>query len=205
MSIVETMFSLIRNELTGEALPKNIEYDVEKLIALSKRHDLAHLIADALIKNAIVTSDGPYYRKLLKEKLLAVYRVEQFSFELKKICDLFENKNIPFIPLKGSVLREYYPESWMRTSCDIDILVHEGDLDKATEILVEQLSYTYEGKGGHDVQFYSSNGIHIELHYNLIEEEICSKIDKPLETVWEHSHKKEENACQYTRHHSAHG
>ena len=43
MSIVETMFSLIRNELTGEALSKNIEYDVEKLIALSKRHDLAHL------------------------------------------------------------------------------------------------------------------------------------------------------------------
>ena len=194
----DVMFCLLRNEIKAEALPDKIEYDVKALYELSKRHDLAHLIADALIKNAIVAADSPYYSRLQKEKLLAVYRVEQFNFELKRICDVFEKEKIPFIPLKGSVLREYYPETWMRTSCDIDILVHEDDLERATVLLTRELSYTCKGNGGHDIQFYSSNGIHLELHYSLIEEELYSKIDKPLESVWEYSLNKEKNSYRYS-------
>ena len=59
MGVIDTMFCLIRNEIAGEALPENIEYDVDRLIALSKRHDLAHLISDALIRNGIVTEKVP--------------------------------------------------------------------------------------------------------------------------------------------------
>ena len=42
--------------------------------------------------------------------------MQKTSFKIKKV-------QIPFLPLKGSVIRQYYPEPWMRTSCDIDILV----------------------------------------------------------------------------------
>ena len=31
-------------------------------------------------------------------------------------CAVLEEAKIPYIPLKGTVLRDYYPEAWMRTS-----------------------------------------------------------------------------------------
>ncbi|MBO4954226.1 MAG: nucleotidyltransferase family protein, partial [Clostridia bacterium] len=36
---------------------------------------------------------------------------------------------IDFMPLKGAVIRQYYPEPWMRTSCDIDIHVKKDRLE----------------------------------------------------------------------------
>ena len=91
MSVVETMFCLIRNEITGEALPPNIEYDVDKLIGLSKMHDLAHLIADALIRNGIVTEKNSDYKNIKKLKMVAIYRETQINDTAKKL-QIFFNK-----------------------------------------------------------------------------------------------------------------
>lgn len=71
----------------------------------------------------------------------------KINHEYNRICDALESVEISFLPLKGSVLRQYYPEPWMRTSCDIDILVHENDLEKTTEYLVRDLGYIYDRKG----------------------------------------------------------
>ena len=48
-------------------------------------------------------------------------------------CNALEKAQIPFVPLKGSVIRKYYPEAWMRTSSDIDVLVHKEDVEKTTD------------------------------------------------------------------------
>ena len=58
----------------------------------------------------------------------------------------------------------------MRTSCDIDVFVREADLDRAMEALSENLSYRIGEISDHDVQIYTPNGQHIELHRNLIED-----------------------------------
>lgn len=59
-----------------------------------------------------------------------VYCYKRMNYEYEQVCDALEKAEIPFIPLKGVVIREYYPEPWMRTSCDIDILVREKNLKK---------------------------------------------------------------------------
>ncbi|MDO5139153.1 MAG: nucleotidyltransferase family protein, partial [Oscillospiraceae bacterium] len=33
------------------------------------------------------------------------------------ICSALDNGNIDYVPLKGSVIKDLYPEPWMRTSC----------------------------------------------------------------------------------------
>ena len=85
------------------------------LYKLSKAHDLAHLVGDALIKNDLIGNDE-IKAKYQKQVMIAIYRYEKINYELNHLRSALNEAQIPFIPLKGSVLRQYYPEPWMRTS-----------------------------------------------------------------------------------------
>lgn len=43
----------------------------------------------------------------------------------------------------------------MRTSRDIDVLVHTEDLDRAIGYLVDNLEYKYEGKNSHGFSIFT--------------------------------------------------
>lgn len=126
--IIHAMMELIASEVCGKSIDKTryslTDEELAKLYKLSKSHDLAHLVGDALIKNNLI-GDGEIKAKFQKQIMLAVYRYEKINYELGRLRKVLNEAEIPFIPLKGSVLRRYYPEPWMRTSCDIDVLVHE--------------------------------------------------------------------------------
>lgn len=183
MNVVDTMFCLIRNEITGEALPKNIEYDVDRLLALSKRHDLAHLLSDALIRNGIVTEKSSDYKNVKKHKMIAIYRETKRTYTYEKIVNGFSADIIKFVPLKGMVISNLYPEPWMRSSCDIDILVHKNDIKRATNSLIKK-GFTTDNKiNYHDIHFYLDN-VHLELHHSICENN--DQLDRLLSKVWEH-------------------
>lgn len=169
-------------------LPDTSARFLSALYGVSKKHDIAHLVGDALIKNGLIENDDVKSR-FQNQIVMAVYRYENLNYELGRICEIFEEAKIPYIPLKGAVIRHFYPEPWMRTSCDIDILVHEEDLERATAVLREKLGYTSERKekGSHDMQMYSLSGVYLELHYTLIEEGRLSKADKILSSIWNYA------------------
>lgn len=183
------LFALLRSALCGEALTdKERElYNAKilpKLVLLAKKHDVSHLLSLGLKNNGLLDENS---KKLENEMFKAVYRYETQSYELKRLCEALEQSRIPFIPLKGSVIRNYYPKPWMRTSCDIDILVHEKDADKAVAVLTEQYGYEYHGKGSHDISLFASMHTHIELHYDLVEEGIANESSEVLKNVWDMS------------------
>ena len=171
--IIHAMMELIASEVCGKSIDKSqyslTDEELAKLYKLAKSHDLAHLVGDALIKNNLI-GDSEVKAKFQKQMMLAVYRYEKINHELGRLRKVLNEAKIPFIPLKGSVLRRYYPEPWMRTSCDIDILIHESDLERAVAMLVDKLAYKREFKGSHDISLFSDYGVHLELHYSLIEE-----------------------------------
>ncbi len=147
---------------------------------------MAHLIGDALDKLALLPDGSEAKKRFLQDRNMAVYRYEQQQYELEEICATLEKAKIPFIPLKGSVIRALYPEPWMRTSCDIDILVDIKDLERAKTILVEQLNYCLEEIASeHDVSLYAPSGVHLELHHSLAESFSSKRINDILNTVWE--------------------
>lgn len=100
------------------------------------------------------------------------------------ICDALEKACIPFIPLKGSVLRDLYPEGWMRTSSDIDILVKQDDVEKAADILVEKLGYSRKVGTTREISFFSPLQIHLELHFDLIEDTVSKEQNDILSKIW---------------------
>ena len=114
----------------------------------------------------------------------SVYRCENFKAELNEIAAVFEKEKIENIPLKGSILRKYYPEEWLRTSCDIDILVKDNCLESAVNALIGGLSYKFKQRSEHDVSLFSPSGVHIELHYTLTGDEVNEKSSTVLNNVW---------------------
>mgnify|MGYP000152239857 CR=1 FL=1 len=84
---------------------------------------------------------GELGEKLKQQENLALYRYMNQDYALQEIGEVFTEKQIPFLPLKGSVLREEYPEPWLRTSGDIDILVHEQDVKRASQVLMETCGF----------------------------------------------------------------
>jgi hypothetical protein len=129
-----------------------------------------------------------------KEQYTALFRCENIVYETKRITEALSNAGIDHILLKGAIIRDLYPEPWMRTSCDIDVLIREECLDEAIRALTESLGYSYDGnRNYHDVSLYSSSGVHLELHFSI--KENIEKLDSLLTRVWEYSSPVENSNC----------
>lgn len=182
------LFALLSNVVCGTPVSEAVKdactpERLEVLYDLAKQHDLAHLVGQAVSKMDLPKSE--VYKKCTDSAFLAFYRYAQLNYEYESICKLLEAEKIPFIPLKGSVLRDYYPEAWMRTSCDIDILVQKDMLEVAAKALMEKLHYQFAGKGSHDISLYSEGNVHLELHYTTIEEKHVVQSEKVLRRFWD--------------------
>ena len=184
---IEILFALLASAIRGTKLTtgEKEKYSVEMLpdlVKISAKHDVAHLLVVGLKQNGLLSKENVDCEKYI---LTAVYRYEQLKYEYDNLCDALEKAQIPFIPLKGAIIRDYYPEAWMRTSCDVDILVHKEDLDAAVAYLTENLQYTEKGRATHDVSLFSTMGVHVELHFDLVEEGRANNAIGVLSSVWE--------------------
>lgn len=156
----------------------------EQLFQLCSKHSISVIVGDVLGKSKMIEKT-PDVKKLINESFMSVYRYEQSQTEIKKITHVLTELKIPYILLKGPRVRKYYPEPWLRTSCDIDILIHEEDLDLAINGLVEKCSYKKQERNYHDVPLVSTNNILLELHFNI--KENMDNLDKVLIKVWDYS------------------
>ena len=121
--------------------------------------------------------------QLQKGEAKAVYDYTQRKVSLEEITIALEKASISYIPLKGSVLRDYYPEPWMRTSSDIDVLIHEEDKEKAIKVLESNTSFKFLRNDRHDIHFVNKY-VHLELHFSF--EYSVNKIDQALADPWTH-------------------
>ena len=158
--------------------------NLSDLYNLSSSHDLEHIGASALYKHGLLGNDE-VSQKFIKQQMIAIYRWESINYEMSQIFAAFENAKIPFVPLKGAIIRALYPEPWMRTSCDIDILIKENDFEKARSVLVDEYGCIYHGKGSHDISLFTPTDVHVELHYDLVEEGIANESYEVLKSVWD--------------------
>ena len=198
----ELLFALLRAEVCGVPADGQIIQTLspqlmEKLYILAVRHDLAHIATQALSKLGLLKEDA-ISQKFKDKAMQAMRRYVLMTHAYGQICKVLEEAAIPFIPLKGAVLREAYPQPWMRTSCDVDILVREEHLDRAVCALTQQLGYCNKGRSDHDVLLSSGNGVYLELHYDTIQERYAANGCRDiLAEVWQNAKPKENGSFHY--------
>ena len=164
----------VDNEKHGARVSDDEE--LRRLYAFARLHQLEHFIAYSQMNAGERRFERPFYNS-------AGFTMRQLA-AAEQLKAAFSRENIPFIILKGYVVRRLYREEWMRNSCDVDVLVRESDLSAAGAAL-EGLGYQRgDGLSAHDVT-YNSGKIHLELHYLLMEEHRNAEVSKVLGEVWE--------------------
>lgn len=183
----DTLFCLLRACLSSDfsVVPTLTDEQRLALYRLAVGQDVGHLVAYALQESGQTAEDIVGQR--LNQKLMsAVLRYEQSEHELSAVCRVLAAAGIRHMPLKGAVLRQHYPEPWMRTSADLDILVQEDDLARAKELLANELHYRCADIGAHDASLFSPGGVHVELHYTVpVEQEVLGDAFAVLRELWQ--------------------
>ena len=190
MTVTEVMLRAIGAQVCGKdtALQCEIPADgLHSLYTLAKAHDVAHLVSAQLARDGLITPGNEIGDKFRREQMLSVFRAEQQTHEQEQLYLALSEAKIPFIPLKGAVIRDYYPDPSMRTSCDIDVLVRAEDLQKAIRCTVGVLGYREKERGTHDVSLTAPSGVCVELHYALVEADRANNCHLILEEVWDHA------------------
>lgn len=165
------------------------------VFALAKRHDLSHLLAGAVreMRNEESRNGTAGYTLASPEKTntegearnaeginaelladisraeyTAIFRVKNIINEQGRVRKCFEDAGIPFILLKGSVTRGFYPAPWMRTSSDIDVLVPRERLQETVKLITGALDYRVSTLEPNDASLFARSGVHLDVH-TLIE------------------------------------
>lgn len=193
------LFAFLRSGMTGSKLDEDARalYCPErlpKLLKIAEANSVAHLLILGLKQNNLLPPEKPELEKML---LKVVFQYERMQRELEKLYGILENAGIPFLPLKGAVLRSLYPEPWMRTSCDVDILLQKEDAQKTADFLMRHHGYTFRSQSSHDIALITPGKLAIELHYDLIESKHSATSPKVLARVWDTAILKPGHSYQY--------
>lgn len=186
----------IINPSSETVLDGEIDGAFQKIICkMAYVHDLAHLLSSESVKKDVLTN--PTEKAFVnKQQIMSIYRYERLNFDYQEIKETFIKEKIPFVPLKGLIIRSLYPEPWMRTSCDIDVLVKKEDLNRAVEALKKNNKFVQYGKVNyHDISLFSPSNVHLELHFSIKENIEC--IDKLLDKVWDYCENTAENPFEF--------
>ena len=132
-SMIKAVMTLVASAVSDRPLTETEKALVEmqkpkNLLIIADEHKMLPVVVQAMISNGLLDVQSELGAKAKKIQVSSVFRIQGLEFELGRICGALEKAEIDFIPLKGSVLRNLYPEPWMRTSADIDILVTQVHL-----------------------------------------------------------------------------
>ena len=137
--------------------------DNEAIKKISKKHKISGLVAKSLES---VDNTG-YWVKI---KNSCIKRTILFDAERKKLYKFMDDNKIWYLPLKGIIITNYYPEYGIREFTDNDILFDKKYAEMIRDYFVSQ---NYEvkmfNKENHDV-YHKEPIYNFEMHTSLFNE-----------------------------------
>lgn len=161
--LIEELASLTRTALQGEAQP-TIASDPIAFFKLARENGLSGMVYPALKE-----SDLPIQiRERFKGDWLR-YQARDVAQraaveELDRACD---EVGLDHLYLKGVVVKECYPEPYMRAMGDIDVLFRREDMEKARALFVEKIGFQHHmDMEAHDI-FMRDRDLIVEAHRSI--------------------------------------
>lgn len=185
---------LIRAELYDrKPAEKPEDIDWEKVFMLSEKHMVVSLAFDSILKLQD-KPQGKWYQiwKELADKAL----VKEISFDAERgqILDAFEQAKIKYLPLKGIILKDFYPRPGLRQFSDNDILYDKSRQQDVAEIM-EGLGYAGEKDDGHHDVYKKPPIYNFELHTQILPHN--NNCFEYFQNIWERTLKDENNDMGY--------
>ncbi len=170
-AVYRDLISLVRAALHDEVpiLSCTDGSGAERLLAECNRHLLVVLAYDALTRAEVQFADELMEKwRIAKEK--AIYQAVAMESERSAVYELLEQSDIPYLPLKGSVLKALYPRFGMRQMVDTDLLISADRRELVRELMVERGYQPVRfGAGHHDV-YEKKPACCFEMHSSFFDE-----------------------------------
>ena len=135
--------------------------DLDSVYTCAQKHMLGAIVAMSLE----VAGFGDARSASLINTALAKSLI--FDAEWKKISECFKKEGIWYMPLKGALLKEYYPKRGMREFADFDILFDVSRMADVKKIMDNFGYITPEyGVSNHDC-YFKKPVLNFEMHHAL--------------------------------------
>lgn len=191
-----------------EAKPEYISW--KQVYRLCKKHSITSTVYPAIQKTAeckmnaagadrkpddVERQEGTeslrlLFRRWKEDYQKAIVKELNFDVERAELLEAFEQAKIRYLPLKGILLKDYYPGIGMRMFADNDIL-YQSDQCGVVKQIMRSRGYQIKnfGKGNHDV-YMKEPIFNFELHRQLVIK--TSPYSGYCSYVWERA-KRDEN------------
>lgn len=166
----EQLLYLMACALQGVSAREEVlaDADLKQLLIMARKHSVASMVCMALEKTAIfANADEATKKQWIDAKNKAIRKNMLLDAERKIISHELETQGIWYMPLKGSILKDWYPKPGMREMADNDILFDPSGREQVREIFQNRGYKTVSfRKGNHDV--YEKEPIYnFEMHVSL--------------------------------------
>lgn len=149
----------------------NNNKDIWKMLyKLFGRHNLMSLLCENLNINDLQIPIE-FRNDLMVKLALSVMQNAEQKEEAIQLMNIFEEKKIPVIMLKGWVMKELYPKPELRSMADLDIFMNIRDEYKVHDIMLARgykcINFGYKK----DNVYHRPEFLTIEMHKNLFKYE----------------------------------
>ena len=158
--------ALVRAGVLGvkQQLPDGFEKDL--LYEAAKLHHLIGIVYKGALLCGI-DKELPVMKKLFVGTLKEATVHERQLHEYEKIKAKLNECAIEYMPIKGVLIKELYPEPSLRYMNDVDILIHKNEYKKIKELLVNS-GYTFHCESDHEYIWIKKGVLNLELHKSLV-------------------------------------
>ena len=144
--------------------------DIEKISKLAHEQSIDGIIYLQLMNHNLRLTE-------LKRCLLShVFHSSNRKYFIEQLSGYMEKENIPFICMKGSVFRDYYPIPSVRSMGDVDIVIRPEDKEKVDDIFVNKMGFT-RFVDNHAVWTYYLKDFQFEVHNHMFYEKLTNDFD----------------------------
>ncbi len=167
MTIIQQgVIALLRSAITGQKYPLPPAFQIAEAMDLVRSHSMSTLVYTGAVTCGIDPKD-PAMQHLFSLYCKAMLQSERQLMQLRQLYAAFDEAQIDYMPLKGSVMKALYPKPELRLMGDADILIRMDQYEEHIRPVMERLGFVAAYESDHEL-VWDGKGLHLELHKHLI-------------------------------------
>lgn len=189
---VEYFIHLLAAAINGFEPRAEQGIDYSALLDLANKHQVYNIIFPIIQNNPDVPNEEK--QKFRAYNLSEISRMVFVNQERESVFNFFNENNIDYMPLKGLVIRNYYPKVSMRQMSDNDVLVDIKYRDVIADYMKEH-GYKVTSTGRQSDDYFKAPYSTFEFHRELFfsENDFCPDFGD----LWAKATKDEEHPNKY--------
>ena len=168
----EYLFHLLGAYVRGAEPERAVGMELEKLRHLAGIHSVKGIFAYMAMKYRLFPEHSATFRRAC---MTTINGFGQRGGRAEMLFAELARRGIDYVPMKGYVVKDYYPVPELRTFGDIDVIIRKADRARCHALMLE-LGYRVK-TDWEPVYSYVKPLEHYELHTELLETDISESVD----------------------------